>query len=393
MRASKIVLLVIGLVVLVVAVIWRPVVVPQLTKLPTSMNQTVQFAGTFTGYVNQATGTRLAAPENLPLSMNRQVKAVANQSTSADLVVMDVTQTAIGPQKSTAVLQYVLNRSTTKNVKSPHAYALVPSNVVDRSGSYSLGPPPGVDTARTYPLWIDEIGRAIPLTYQHATQTVNGVSAQRWQMSVPATPMVASMATAMGLPKTLPFASFAAELKALGIDLTTAFQALSPSLTAAQKAALAALTATPISLQYLYAFRCTLLVEPSTGAGVDVVALVRAYSVRPNLGPLAAGLAPVLAAHPANPVAARLAIITRQLAGAPAQPLYTLTSHQTPASVTGTAGTVGHSANLLKLLNVWIPIGLGVVGLLLVGLSFTGRRRAGHSTGKSAQPGKPKIGV
>lgn len=393
MRTSRIVLLAIGLVVLVTAAIWRPVVVPQMTKLPTSLNQSVQFAGAYTGYINQATGARLAVPQNLPLSIDRHVKAVANQSTSAALVVDDVSQTAIGPQKSTGVLRYVLDRSTSKNVKSPRAYALVPGNVVDRSGSYTLGPPPGLDTSRTYPFWIDEAGKAIPLTYQHATQAVHGVSVQRWQMSLPATPMVASMVTAMGLPKALPFASFAAEAKGYGIDLTAAFRALSPSLTAAQKAALAALTAAPISLQYLYAFNSTLLVEPSTGATADVVTLTRAYSVRPNLGPLATGLAPILAAHPASPVAARLAVITRQLAGAPAQPLYTMTFHQTPASVVDTAGTAGHSANLLNVLTVWIPVGLGVVGLLLVGLSFTGRRRAGPSVGELPQPGRPKAGV
>ena len=393
MRTSKIVLLAVGLVVLVAAAIWRPVAVPQMTKLPASLNQSVQFVGTYTGYVNQATGARLAVPQNLPLSISRNVKAVASQSTSADLVVVDSSQTAIGPQKSTGVLQYVLDRSTSENVKSPRAYALVPGNVVDRSGSYTLGPPPGLDTARTYPFWIDEAGKAIPLTYQHATQTVHGVSVQRWQMSLPATPMVASMVTAMGLPKELPFASFAAELKANGIDLTAAFLALSPSLTAGQKAALAALTATPISLQYLYAFHSTLLVEPSTGATVEVVTLVRAYSVRPDLGPLAAGLAPILAAHPANPAAARLAVITRQLAGAPVQPLYTMTFHQTPASVSDTAGTAGHSANLLTALTVWIPAGLAVVGLLLAGLSLTGRRRAGPSVSEPAQPGRPKAGV
>ena len=38
MRTSKIVLLVTGIIVLIVAGIWRPVVAPQLTKLPTSLD-------------------------------------------------------------------------------------------------------------------------------------------------------------------------------------------------------------------------------------------------------------------------------------------------------------------------------------------------------------------
>ena len=119
MRTSKIVLLVIGVIVLAVAAIWRPVVAPQLTKLPTSLNINYLFAGTYTGYVNQSTGARLGAPQNLPLSIDRQVKAVPAQSTSSELVVNDASAVAIGPDKTPQILQYVLDRSTAKNVKSP----------------------------------------------------------------------------------------------------------------------------------------------------------------------------------------------------------------------------------------------------------------------------------
>ena len=134
MRTSRIVLLVIGVIVLAVAAIWRPVVAPQLTKLPTSLNINYLFAGTYTGYVNQSTGARLGAPQNLPLSIDRQVKAVPAQSTSSELVVNDASAVAIGPDKTPQILQYVLDRSTAKNLKSPYAYALVPGNMVDRAG-------------------------------------------------------------------------------------------------------------------------------------------------------------------------------------------------------------------------------------------------------------------
>ena len=175
MRTSKIVLLVIGVVVLAVAAIWRPVVAPQLTKLPTSLDIKYDFTGTYTGYMNQSTGARLAAPQNLPLSIDRQVKAVPAQSTSSELAVNDASTVAIGPDKTPQILQYVLDRSTAANVKSPYAYALVPGNVVERVGSYSLGPPPGADTAKTYPMWVDEIGKTVPISYANASRTVHGV--------------------------------------------------------------------------------------------------------------------------------------------------------------------------------------------------------------------------
>ena len=393
MRTSKIVLLVIGVVVLAVAAVWRPVVAPQLTKLPTSLDIKYHFSGTYTGYVHQFTGARLAAPQNLPLSIDRQVKAVPAPSTSSELVVNDASTVMIGAGKTPQILQYVLDRSTAGNVKSPYAYALVPGNVVDRAGSYSLGPPPGADTAKTYPMWVDEIGKAVPITYANATQTVHGVAVQEWQLNLPATPMATSFVSAMHLPTTMSFEEFEAQLKAQGTDLAPGLKILSGSLTGAEKASLAALTARPIPLQYFYAITIKLLVEPASGTIVDTLTAVRAYSVRPVLGPFAATLAPMLAAHPANLAAAPLAAGSKKLTAAPAQSLYTLTFHQTPASVTDTAGQAGHNANLLDIIEMWIPIGLGVIGLILVGLAFTGRWRREPSAAKPTQPGPQKIGV
>jgi hypothetical protein len=393
MRTSKIVLLMTGVLVLIVAAIWRPVVAPQLTKLPTSLNISYKLTGTYTGYVDQSTGARLAAPQNLPVSIYRVLKAVPAQSTSSELVVNDASTVTIGPNTSSSVAQYVLDRSTSKNVKSPLAYALVPGNVVDRSGSYSLGPPPGVDTAKTYAYWVDETGTTTPITYGNATQTTNGLGVQQWQANLPATQMLPSMVSAMRLPTTMPFATFEAQLKAQGTDLAAALRILSTSLTAAEKTRLATLTATPIPLQYYYASQSKLLVEPATGTIVDIVNFVRAYSVRPNVGPLMAGLAPILAAHPTNPVAAPLAAGGKKLAAAPPQPLYSLTYHQTPASVTDDAGQAGHNANLLRIFEMWIPIGLGAIGLILVGLAFIGRWRRQPPSTKSPQPGPQVVGV
>ena len=393
MRTSRIVLLVIGVIVLAVAAVWRPVVAPQLTKLPTSLDIKYHFAGTYTGYVNQSTGARLAAPQNLPLSIDRVVKAVPAHSTSSELVVNDASAVAIGPGQTPQILQYVLDRSTAENVKSPYAYALVPGNVVDRAGSYSLGPPPGADTAKAYPMWVDEIGKTAPIRYANATQTVHGVAVQEWQLNLPATPMAASFVSAMHLPATMSFADFEAQLKAQGTDLALGLKVLSGSLTAAEKTSLAALTAKPIPLQYFYAITIKLLVEPASGTIVDTLTAVRAYSVRPVLAPFAAGLAPMLAAHPANLAAAPLAAGSKKMTAAPAQPLYTLTFHQTPASVTQTAGQAGHNASLLRIVEMWIPIGLGVIGLVLVGLAFIGRWRREPPAARSAQAGPQVIGV
>jgi hypothetical protein len=101
----------------------------------------------------------------------------------------------------------------------------------------------------------------------------------------------------------------------------------------------------------------------------------------------------MLAAHPTNLAVAPLAAGSKKLTAAPAQPLYALTFHQTPASVTETAGQAGHNAGLLRIVEMWIPIGLGVIGLFLVGLAFTGRWRREPPAGTPTQPGPQKIGV
>ncbi len=396
MRIFRIVLVALGAIMFVLAALWRPVVAPELTKLPTSLDETVYFAGTYTGYVNQSTGAALSAPQQVPLSISRHVKAIAAKSTSSVLIVNDASAITIGPAKSAAVLQYAMNRSTELGVANPDSYALVQGNVVDRAGTYSLGPPEGADTARSYPLWTDEIGGGIPITGEPGTATLAGVSVQRWRFALSPTAMTPAMVAAMKLPTVMSFAAFAAELKAGGLDLTAALRSLSPSLTAAQRASLGALTATPIPLQYLYATHAQLLVEPVTGAIVDIVNAVRSYSVRPSLGHLATGLTPILAAHSSNPAAARLLAVMGKLASAPAQPLYTLTYYQTPASAAATARTAGHNAALLGIVRVWIPVILGVVGLVLAGLGLLLmlRRRAGKrgaDTGVPAPAGTQEV--
>ena len=57
------------------------------------------------------------------------------------------------------------------------------------------------------------------------------------------------------------------------------------------------------------------------------------------------------------------------------------------------AGQAGHNANMLNIFQMWIPIGLGVIGLILVGLAFTGRWRREPPTITPTQPGPQKVGV
>ena len=65
----------------------------------------------------------------------------------------------------------------------------------------------------------------------------------------------------------------------------------------------------------------------------------------------------------------------------------------TEEAFTGWRQSPGHNANLLTIVEMWIPIGLGVIGLILVGLAFTGRWRREPAAAKPTRPGPQKIGV
>ena len=64
----------IGVVLLIVAALWRPVAVPQLVKFPSHLDETTRYSGTFTVYVDPATGQPLADPMILPLEIDRRVR-------------------------------------------------------------------------------------------------------------------------------------------------------------------------------------------------------------------------------------------------------------------------------------------------------------------------------
>lgn len=376
MRIVRIVLVVIGVILVVAGAIWRPVVVPQFTTLPNSFSQTVQLSGTYTGYVNQATGAPLATPQRVPLTLTESVKSVPGESTSSVLVISETSASSMGPVTSTTVAQYALNRSTDKNVSSPHAYDLSPSIVVDRSGAYTLLIPEGASTAQSYPVYVDEAGRTVPETSEHTTPTVDGLATQGWQENLASAPVTPAIATATKLPPSMPFATFAAEAKAEGLDLTAAFAGLMPILTPAQRASLASVTTEPIPLEYLYSQQLKQDVVPATGTSVDVVSLTNSLSVEPNLSKLAAALTPILEAHAANPVAARLIASASKLSSVKPTPMYSISASQTPASVATLVSSAKHDVTVLSLLKVWVPVVLIVVGLILIAVGLlVGRRR------------------
>ena len=115
-------------------------------------------SGQFSLYVDAATGNRLARAQQLPLKIERNVKVVTSSSSQATVHERAVEH--IGPLPEQVLQQqYVMSRTSMKNIANGSAYAYAPDNVTDRSPYYAINLP--FDTGKgPYDIWKNEVGRA-----------------------------------------------------------------------------------------------------------------------------------------------------------------------------------------------------------------------------------------
>jgi hypothetical protein len=365
MRRGPYVLLTLGALASSVAVVWQPMVMPELTKLPTSLSGTSVLQGTETIYVNEKTGARVPAGVESPMTVS--AKLTSTPGTTSDRVVIHrVVTTTIGDaQPSTQASQYVLDRSTAKTVPGgvEGSWLGSPDNQVDGTGAYVLGPPMGAYAAE-YPIWDDTLGKAVPLQSDGTTSDIHGVSVHGFIEDIPPTPVSPTFAAAMKMPLTQPFAAVAARMKASGLDVSGALEGLTPELSSAEQDALSALMKVNVPLNYTSATFGKFLVEPDTGATIEVRQRATTLAVSIDLAPALNILLPVLKAHPDSPAAQQLLPVFSRLTSVPAQPLATVVLRTAPASVEQTAAKVQDHHGSLVLIKA-LPLALGALGCLL----------------------------
>ena len=159
-----------GVGLLITALLWWTFAVPALVKYPTDIHASPRYEGTFTVFVDQSTLAPLTTPQQLPLTVDRQLNALGDQSGSSKVVVDETIAEHAGSLVNTTQHNvYVMDRTTLKNVADPRAYAFDPYNVVDRSGAYRLNLPFDTDGGSTYPIYKNEIGT----TYEMKGDTAN----------------------------------------------------------------------------------------------------------------------------------------------------------------------------------------------------------------------------
>ncbi len=374
--------LVVAGVLAVAALLWMLVAVPALVKYPTDLNVDLQYKGTFTVLVDPTTSAPLAEPMVLPLTVDRHIEAVGDESGASLVVVRETIRQRAGDLLDvTQTNQYVMDRSTLKNVADDRAFAFDPANVVDRAGAYRLNLPFDTSTNQTYEIYKNEIDGTyhIAADTQTPTGSIDGVDVSYFLASVNEAPIsdayLAELSKAVPLPTSLTLDQMKPQLLVSGIDVDAVLAALAPSLTPDDTATLAKFAGESIGLDYVLSFGGRMAVEPVTGADVQV-AVNESVGVRPQVTNMPA-LLEVLGHYPDVPEAVAAGTALDKLVNGPAIPVFTYSYEQTPASVSDVAAKASSMRHQVLLAKVWLPLGLAVAALLslAIGVVIFLRRR------------------
>ena len=378
-----------------VAVLWGPVVVPQLTKYPTGVDTRIQYTGTFTSYVDRATGATLAQPVTAPLTVDRHLQSVNGQYGARRAVVHEtIDVTVAGKVIEHQDHQYVLDRKTMKNVDDPRAYAFVPSNKVDRAGTYTIQFPMNVkvDAAR-FEQWTNQTSGIYYLSKATGTTKtkVDGLGVVRLAGNQPPTavsPFYAQELRAQGLPPSLSPAPFQATLKAKGIDVQQAITGLSALLTPDELRTVQTVFSSPIPLNYAFFDGGEAAIEPKTGAPVSVTGAREGVVVVPDLSGLAA-LQPIFAKYASVPAVAATAASLTKVTTAPPQTIFEMQFSQTPATIASVVKDVKSQVTKLQWARTYVRLILAGVALALLGAALATwrpRRRPGEAVAAKPVP-------
>src|SRR5262245_11651705 len=158
----------------VAALLWMVIGIPTVVKYPTDLDVSPRYEGSFSLLVDPMTATPLAEPVTMPLTVDRHIQAIGDQSGSSTVVVRETIHQVAGDLLDvTQTNQYVMDRSSIENVADDRAYAFDPANVVDRSGSYRLNLPFDTSRGEAYDIYKNEIDDTYQLVGDTATPTTD----------------------------------------------------------------------------------------------------------------------------------------------------------------------------------------------------------------------------
>jgi hypothetical protein len=404
----------IGLLAFAGSFVWRAVAVPALVRYPTDLDVSPAYEGTVTIFLDPATYAPLATPQEYPLTVERHLEALGDES-SKERVVVHETLTLEAPGLFDATVQehrYVMDRREMINVDDPRAWAFTPDNPVNRAGTYRLQFPFDAD-GESYPVYKNEIDRPYTATKAGQPDGAIGVISidgrvpfedfTAYAAEEPPAPITeayrAALTPIVTLPDTLTIDQIRPILARAGIDLDATLAALLPVAEPADVEALLALAAQPVPLSYSDSFSGGDLVEPYTGSIAAVTSVSETVYATPDTA-VTDQLRSILAKYPdVAEAAAAVAVIDRgDLA---LIPVFTNDYAQTPASIADVWEDIEHQRDQRRLAERTIPwtllIGGIVVALAGAALVVTASRRSRRDDGPSAPgddapPAEPVVG-
>jgi hypothetical protein len=336
MRRWGFTLAVAGVLLLVAGAVLRFVVVPRAQVLPADTNDSVTYTGNLTTLDVAALmrGSKDAVVQ-LPVTVARTLKVLQTSGDKArvsDTAIIKSTQGTVPPSLARTQYFYTVDRSTLETVPN------FTDKPVTKAKGLVVSFPIGTEK-KSYTGWLAEAGTTGTVKYVGEDQ-LKGLTVYKFEgrltheLSAPPS----------GAPAALPKAQVPALAKALELPVAMQ-QALGQALAALPD---------PVPLTYTLTEGDSYAVEPDTGVIVDMTKNTR---------------------------------ITAGLAGLPVQPIPVLTLGigYNPATVTEMADKADNARSDVQLYGTWLPIGLGVLGLVCLGLAVPMlRRRPEGGTGHSA---------
>jgi hypothetical protein len=282
--------IVVGVLVGAFALVWWLVIAPQLLKLPSDIDNTMEFAGTMTLYVDEVSGARLrdGNEKTYPIAATRSFVALPDMFTSSTAFFEDKMLLTVGDKTADPqIAHYAMSRTSRKCVDSEENWAYSEDNRVDRAGVYGPLFPPGLEAGDTLSVYYDDPAKAFDVKVVDKIDDWNqlGITVVKIDASRPSAPYDPEAAEVLlmrgrGLPTQVSLDQVKSALKLnfnISSPISLPFGQSLPSTSAipdAVKAAVAQIQqvvdAHPLTITYSQESSDFYYIEQTTGATVGV---------------------------------------------------------------------------------------------------------------------------
>jgi hypothetical protein len=369
-----------GVVLLAGSAAFRVAAVPALVRFPLNVDETTHYTGTSITYIDQSTLLPLATPKSEPVTVDRHVRVVKDDSSFGEAVIRETITIKTPSSTNVENYQYVMDRRSMKFVSDERQYAFGdPQSAMHAAGSYRVNFAMGTTSDGTYSSYIPEADAQAPMAlvrgphyHADAKTTVIDFSSK---LEAPVAPYYREHLAAIGLPMQITAAQLQPQLLAAGINIPRALADIGSRLTPDESALLATTLAKPVPLNYFFVVDGLISIEPKTGALIDVHSNGEGVAVQPDVSG-ATALQPMLNKYADIPSVKAVSDGLAKLAVRTPQPAQMLAWKQTPASSRHIANKAADQGQMMTIAKWWVPAALAILGIALLTLGLIGRRRS-----------------